>query len=226
MTAFLELDGQRAISGRVTVPYYGVWVADITLALPDTVPTNTTLTVGNFVAPCTVFRSAPFAGTRSARVVGGAGGWRKPLAKQSYYSPNGVKVSTVIRDAAGQVGETVSVSSAVDGVIGNHYARPDLEHASDLLRAVAGDEWWLDPKTGTTFVGSRTGVAIGTPFNAIKWSGGKGWFDVATEDVAAWMPGNTFENSLVPTTTISLTEISFDNKGVLRISVLSADVSD
>ena len=218
MSAYIELDGQRVISGRITLPFYGIWMGDVVLAVPDVIPTSTTLTVGNLKLACTVFRAAAFAGSRSARLVGGAGGWRKDVPRQSYYASNGLRLSTIIRDAGATVGESVAV--AQDQTIGNAFVR-EAGPAARVLRQLAGTEWWIDAD-GLTRVGTRSGSTINTPFQITAWSGGKGWYEVSTEDIASWLPSNTFSNALVPTTTVGMTEIEVDNTGKLRLGVLSA----
>lgn len=220
MTAasYVDLGGQRVTKARLTAPYYGTWVADLELATSSVVPTITTLTIGNLSLACSVYRQGTFAGITSARVVGGAGGWRKSVPAQGYYSASGIMMSTLLRDAAGAVGEKVTVIS--DVLVGNAWMR-EAGPAARLLRQLAGAEWWVD-QTGTTQVGSRPTTPVTSSFQVTAWHGDRGWYDVATEDVASWLPGASFSSVLIPApVTVGLTELIVDNKGKLRLSVLS-----
>lgn len=215
---FAALNGRRIISGSVTFPYYGAWVADVTLSVSDTIPTLSTLTLEDLTLSCAVYRQFSFAGSRSARLVGGFGGWRKQIPAQAYQNSGGIKASLLLGDAASLVGEKVNVVS--DQTVGSIFVR-EAAPAQRLLRQVAGSIWWIDAK-GTTQVGPRSGSAIISSFTVITWSGAKGKFEIATEKLSDWMPGQTFTSPTVTATqTIGSTTIAIDNDGQLRLTVLA-----
>jgi hypothetical protein len=117
------------------------------------------------------------------------------------------------------VGEQISVAS--DSTIGTLFAR-EAAPAERLLRQLAGASWWVDTR-GVTQVGPRTSMAITSAFTVVQWSGAKGSFEIATEIVGDWMPGNTFTAPTVSgTQTIGLTTIDADNDGKIRLTVLAA----
>lgn len=220
---FFSVNGVRATSGVITIPYYGLWVADVVLATTTPVSNLCSLVVGNLTLQGAAYRMASFAGARSVRLTGGYGGWRNPVPFQEYSNPGGVRLSTVLGDAARSVGERVAVQADVS--LGTYWFR-EAAPASRVLRLLAGPTWWVDP-AGITQVGTRTSTAITSQYLINDWSGAKGKFEVSTEDYASWMPGNTFSNELVTTPqTISMTIIEADNDGVLRLQVLSTGAAD
>src|SRR5450432_3624044 len=103
MSDFANLNGARIGDATITIPYYGPWVADVTMSLDAPLPSAgaaCVITIGNLSLVGTVIRQAQFAGSTEARIVGGAGGWRKQVPGQHYQSPGALTLSTVVTDAA------------------------------------------------------------------------------------------------------------------------------
>lgn len=221
---FAELNGQRITQGTVVIPATRIWSADIILASAAPITNPVKLVVGNLELKGHVFRMASFAGARSLRVVGGAGGWRDTVPAQGYSDPGGVKLAMVLKDVATAVKETLG--GLVDRVLGQLWTR-ERAPASRLMNQILGDGWWLDP-AGVTQCSPRSDNRLVTsPFTVMAWSGGKGRFEISTEDVASWQPGRTFQNATVTTLQqISLSSISVTNDGKLRVEVLGKGDSD
>ena len=220
---FFSLNGSRAISGRVTRPMFGPWSADVVLASSDVLPSAVTLQIGSLKLVGTVIRMASFAGSRSARIVGGYAGWRKTIDAKGYYHAAGVKLSTVLEDAARSAGEKISV--AADSVIGTNYVRR-RDTAERVLKFFLDGDWWID-NDGVTQTKARDAKAIVTPFTVIKWSGARGRFQIATENYEDWEPGRTFTAPTVTgTQTISSVSIVLDNEGTIRLDVLAGETSE
>lgn len=219
MTAYAELAGLRLSSLALTIPFYGAAVADCGLALTDVLPTGpTTLLVGNLSLVVTVVRSATFGGSRSARVVGGAGGWRRTLPARAYRNPGGLRLSTVLGDAARETGETLAL--AADSTIGTSYVR-ETAPASRLLRLLGGSLWWIDV-AGVTRLAARATPTIASTFVVSHRSGAEGRVVVATEDLASWQPGARFSSPVVPDVqTISSVSHRFGGAGALRTEALT-----
>jgi hypothetical protein len=221
-TQYAELNGVRVVSGSLTVPYYGAWSADLALATQDPIasaPMGCRVTVGPLVAVGTVYRSAPFAASRSVRLVGGAGGWRKSIPKRAYFASGGLSLGLVLGDAAKESGETLAIDD--DGPIGDHMTRPTGPGAR-LLRELVS-LWWIDPATGTTRVStSRPSAPITSDFQVISWDAGRGEFQIATEALQDWLPGNTFTSTNVATVqTIAASTFRIEPSGTLRVIVLT-----
>ena len=216
--SWAELGGERVISGSILIPYFGALAADIVLASSATVPAQTTLTIGDLTLAVHVVRQASFAGSRSYRLVGGYGAWQNPITPRWYSSGAALPLSLVLGDAAREIGERVTVQDV--RTIGSQYSRSSGP-ASRVLEQLAPD-WWIAPD-GVTHVGPRDSSPIATPATVIGYSGGKGKFEVATEDMGAWLPGRTFTSQTISDPqTIGATIITIDNSGKVRLDVLNA----
>jgi len=223
MTQYADLNGNRIVSGSITVPYYGAWAADLSLSSSEPLasgPMACRLTLGALVLIGTAYRTAPFTASRAARLVGGAGGWRKTIPKRAYFAAGGLPLSLVLGDAAMDSGETLSL--AADALIGDHLTRPEGP-AQRMLRKLVS-LWWIDPATGATRVAdSRPSASIKTDFQIVSWRADLGQFRIATEALQDWLPGNTFTAPTVPfEQTIASSTFHVDDKGTLRVEVLTA----
>lgn len=216
----LTVNGERVVSGNITFTRWGAWSANIILASVQDFVDAVTLAVGDLVLQGTVVRKGTFAGSKSMRVVAGAGGWRKTLPSRGYSHLAGVKLSSVLGDAARESGERVSIPS--DRLLGAHYAREQAP-AERVLRLLLDGKWWID-NDGITQLKDRDASPIVTPFTVITWSGGMGQFEIASESIASWQPGRTFAAPTVPgTIEISSVSVTADNEGKLRITVLDGE---
>lgn len=218
MTDFASFADERAITVEVCMPRYGLWSADVVLASSAPIPSVASpLVIGDLTLLGTVFRAASFAGARSARVVGGYGGWDNSVPAQDYRGAN-VRVSTVLRDAATAVGEKIQIDMT-DSALGR-FTRANGP-ASRVLRLISGDSWWVAPD-GVTHAGPRPGGPITSEYQVINWGGRTGRFQIATEHIADWLPGRTFTAPADGVQTIGYTEISMTNQGKLRLEVLAS----
>jgi hypothetical protein len=214
MTAeFATVNGVRILSGSILFPLYGAWVGDVVLETPDDIAPNLTVIIGNLTLTGFAFRMAPFAGSRLVRMVGGFGGWRKPLPPKQYQNPAGIAVSLVLGDAAMEVGERVSVPT--DGILGTNFVR-EAAPASRVLRQLAGANWHV------TQVAVWPSVAIVSDFQVIDFKAGEGRMTVATEDYASWLPGASFASTFIQGTyDVDAVMYVFDREGTFRMEVLT-----
>lgn len=218
MSLFASLSGVRVVTLSLTIPLYGMWSADVALAGTQAVPELVTLAVGNLSMHGAVYRQVVFAGQRTLRLVAGFGGWRKPVRRQQYQLESGVRLSTVIGDAANAVGERVVVD--VDRVLGRDWTRR-AGPASDELRRVAGATWRID-SAGTTRLDAWPVRPVRSQFNVVDQDGGRGVVEVATEDYAAWLPGATFSNAVVaPAQKNAGVTLSIEKDGRARLTVMT-----
>lgn len=236
MSDWASLNGQRIVSAEITIPWYGAWVADVVLPVPTAIPSGILpLVFADVTLMGTVYRQSSFAGSRSARLVGGFGGWLKTISARAYQNPIGVPLSMVFGDAAGECGEVIATASqiAIAGqTVGAFFTRQSAPGVRVLNQLT--NVWWID-STGKTQVIDRTTVsytgtlndsahlgAIGSAFSTIEWSGGKGRFTVASEVLSDWMPGRTFTDPNVTTPqTISLVVHTLKDDGHARTEVLA-----
>jgi len=217
MTSWASYAGARIVSGSVLIPLYGAMTADVHFADVTAVPSvASTLTVGDLIMAGTAVRTAGFAGARSARLVGGAGGWRRDVLARAY--DVGVTVSMVLGDAATEVGELVAVTT--DRSLGQWVREPGP--ASRVLAMLAGSSWWINA-AGVTQVGTpRSALPITSPFVVMSRDGASGLVQIATDTFADWMPGRTFVAPTISTPlTVKMVRHHFDREGIARTEVLT-----
>lgn len=220
ISAYANLSGARITKASITIPYYGIWTAVVTMAQPFTAPTPCTLSVADMTLTGFVYRSDQFAGLQIAQLIGGFGGWGKTLSAKKYGSPGGVKVSLVLGDAALECGEQVALSQ--DATIGTFYGR-DAGPASNVLRDLAGALWWIDPKGVTQCGTARSALPITSKFMLTDFDPGVGLITAATENPSDWMPGRTVSTSVLTTPrTLSLVRHEVDNDGNFVTEALAA----
>jgi hypothetical protein len=218
MTLYASLNGVQITSCRIVLPTYGIWHGDVVVATTSTIAGPVTIQIGSLTLTGTAYRMASFAGVRSVRVVGGAGGWQVDVPGQSYEVPNGVTAQMVLGDVAAAVGETLVLTGTLP--TWTRYVREAMP-ASRILNQVLGATWWVDT-TGKTQNAPRPSTAIVSTFQSEEFSGSKGRFTIATESPQDWMPGNTFSSPTITTTqTISSTTIVMSDDGRLRLDVLT-----
>jgi hypothetical protein len=192
---FFAVNGERVVSGHITIPYWGPWVGELVLAVPDDADPGlpATITLGSMTLKGTIARSAGFSGSRSLRVIAGASGWRRKIASKGYSLDAGVKLSTVLQDAASAAGEKIVVGT--DRIIGSAYVRRN-DLAESVLKHLVAGQWWID-NDGVTQTKDRASTPIASTFTVINYSGAKGRFDIATEAYGDWTPGRTFTSPVV-----------------------------
>lgn len=219
MSAYAALNGTlRIISGTISIPYYGIWVAEVVLALTAEIPAMVTLGVGNLSLKGAVYRSASYAGARSALIVGGAGGWNDDVGPASYQNDSGILLSLILGDVAKAVGETVQV--ATDTSVGTAFVRR-RGPAVNVMRQLAGDTWWMR-EDGTTIVGPHPTTTITSPFTLESFSGAKGSYSIASESPGDWMPGAIFQApTMGDPRTVSYVQHTLENDGTVRTEVLA-----
>lgn len=145
------INGLRAITVRLTIPWRGVWVAhvEVDADLPDAVVMTgpAVLVAGNTILSGTIDPrgTGRFNDRIHMRVVGGRGGWDKEVPAQHFTNPAGALVSTLVYAAtAATVLETCVDPTPV--VFGEHFVR-----SRGAASRVFGDrDWRVDLVTGIT----------------------------------------------------------------------------
>ena len=216
---FFTANSNRVVTASLSIPLYGIWVADVLLPASDPLTNPIMINVGNLTLQGAIYRQGYFGGSQYARIVGGYAGWRTTIPSQAYNNPSGLMLSLILGDAAGACGEMVHVQT--DSSVGTFYVRENAQ-AQRLLRQLGGPLWYID-NTGITQVGTRPTTLISSPFLVETWDAGTNLFVISTEDYASWMPSNTFQSPTVTIPqTISLVRIDSDNDGKLRLQVLGS----
>ena len=172
----------------VVLPRWGVWWAEIWTAREDDVLAGEArLAIGQLDLRGTIVHGGAVRGAAIDHylVVGGANGWGKPIAEQAYRGGLGVKLSTVVKDAATAAGE--KLAPIVDRRIG-----PAFLHAaglaSEVLDAVAPEDWYVD-EAGVTHLGARAPFAYEKPYTLVSERKDRGYAVVHTDDLRSLTPG-------------------------------------
>lgn len=223
MSLFADYGGSRVTSARVHLDAWGAPSAVVQLADDEPILPTATLTIGDFVAVMSVERTGPYGGSRGAWLIAGANGWGKLVRRQFYRdTANGVRLSSVLRDVAALVGETVLVLPGDDRILGQFWARQEDVAAMTLARTV-GKGWWINP-LGVTQLGARPSSVIEVDFDPVDPIRPElGTVTIATEDLLPWVPGATFSKPgiLDDVLTISSVSITMAVGGKLRLEVLT-----
>lgn len=217
--SLLAINGQRAVTFALTIPAYGATVADVSMASAMALGASADLQVGNLHVKSAVFRAAPFAGVQSARIVGGYGGWRKVIKARGYSHEAGVRMSSVLGDAARECGEKINV--VADRALGLSWVR-EKARGERTLHQLAPNSWWIDTAGVTQIGATRSSALIKSPFTVVTWQGGRGRFEIATEVYEDWMPGRTFSApTITGVQTVNTVMMTGDNDGKIRTVILT-----
>lgn len=146
------LNGLTITRATVQIPRRGVWWADVEVDEPDVLSGAATLVIGTQTFVGTIVSGGSVYGRGRYRVAAGAGTWGNQLPEKGYGNDAGVKVSSVLGDAASAVGETLS-SVPASLRLGPHFARP-AGPASAVFAACEIADWYVG-LDGVTVVGER-----------------------------------------------------------------------
>jgi hypothetical protein len=179
------LNGASVTRARAPVPAWGRWWADLDLAEPVDQSGAAALVVAGQAMAGTIVSGGAANGRAAYRVVGGAGGWGRNLPAKSYNDDGGVRLRTVLGDAAAEVGETIA--DVPNTLLGPHYARPAAP-AYELLNLLAPRNWHVDfagvtrigLRAATTYTGTAPRVRVDTLARVI---------DLAVDSVTGLVPG-------------------------------------
>ena len=225
---FASLSGVPVVAARLTVPYSGIWHADVTLdrALPAPLVGPQALLLAGSTWACAVVRVGDYAGVRKARLVGGQGGWRRPapVPPPPFTSPIGVPIALVLSTAAAAAGELPPnlagyVGSPLLGAppVGGSYVY-QAGPMSLVLQDLLGDTWYLDPTGTVQVIPVRPPVPIASPWTCVDFDGAAGTYEIATDVIGDWMPGAAF---LGPTVQGTVSRVTHElDQGKLRSHVM------
>lgn len=155
MASILVNGTRRASSLRVLLPRVGVWTADLVVDDAEGLTGRVTVTVdGGLSLAGTVLRSGVGAEVTSARLVGGAGGLRRPIASVPHRN---ALLSDVLAAALADAGETAATDLGDLSAVFAHWIRraaPAAQVVADVARA--GGLTWRVRADGSVWVGAET----------------------------------------------------------------------
>jgi hypothetical protein len=189
-----DLSGIPIVSGRLTVPFSGLWHADLVLAQAQDVSGLQTLNFAGVTWQCAYVRAIDFSGERGVRVVAGRGGWRTTIPAKQYGSGL-IATATVMNDAALACNELAPVlDPGQPQTLGSAWDRQSGP-ASDVLQRILGSAWWAD-RNGVVQSSARSGT-VSSPFQAMHVHGASGIYEIGSDSPNDWMPGVSFSGPTV-----------------------------
>lgn len=182
----VTLAGHLVTSARVTLPAWGAWYADVSIAGEETLTGALELKLGDLTLKGTVLSGGPAAGRSHYRLVAGAGGWGRALPKKSYASDAGVKLATVLADAAREAGE--QLGPLPTSSVGPGFTRREGP-AARVLERLAPSAWYIG-EDGVTRLGSRPTTTLDAKVPRVTpVDRARGMVTLAPQAVANILPG-------------------------------------
>lgn len=193
-TATATLEGVPVTRCRVQVPAWGLWWADVELAEPEALAGAVTLAIADVELEGAIVSGGPADGRAGYRLVAGAGGWGRELPARGYADDAGVKIASVVRDAAAAAGE--AVEGAPTTRTGPHYVRA-AGPASAVLNALAPRAWYagLD---GVVRFGARPAAVYAGSAVLVDRSPAAGCYVFAADELAGLEPGAQADADALP----------------------------
>jgi len=185
------LAGHRVTDARVSIPAWGCWYADVSIDGEFPLSGRVELKVADLTLKGAVLSGGPEKGRSKFRLVAGAGGWGKPIEKRSYDTDAGVKLATVLRDAAGVVGETIDAATVPADTVGPGYARR-ADQASRVLELLVPGAWYVG-EDGITRLGRRPAVPLKGAVTHGPVDRARGTVTLATDLIATILPGTVVD---------------------------------
>ncbi len=187
------LNGIAITRAAITIPRWGAWVADVETVLDTEQSGAAVIVVGGLELRGTIVRGGIDEERGRYRVVAGAAGWRSIVPARSYRNAAGVRLATILGDAAGEVGETWG--TLPDTRIGGAYVR-QLAEASRVLDDLGPEGWHVD-ELGVTQWGLRAAAEYALPYAVMQDHRARGLLTVAAEDLRGLVPGAVLEGRQV-----------------------------
>lgn len=185
------LAGRTCTHARVQIPAWGASYADVTLDGEFTISGKATLVIADLTIQGTVLSGGPGTGRSFYRIVAGGGGWGKLLPSKSYSNDAGVKLATVLGDAASEAGETLDASTLdQSAALASYWVRP-ADQACRILEQVASKNWYVG-EDGKTRIGQRPGATLKASATLTSQTDlARGTVTLASDAIAAILPGVT-----------------------------------
>jgi hypothetical protein len=162
--------------------------ADVTVDGEVTLTGAVDLVIADLKVKCTVLSGGPAQGRSFYRVCSGAAGWGKNLPSKSYTNDAGVKLSTILNDAATECGETFDTSTIPSTTVGSYYTRTS-DRACRSLEIETSRNWYVG-EDGKTRIGQRpTGVLKTSSTTVSQIDLARGTVTITTDTIANVLPG-------------------------------------
>lgn len=186
----VTLNGVTVLAASVHLPAWGIWWADIELGESEALTGHAAIDLCGLLLSGTIVSGGPWQGRARYRVAGGAGKWGTAIAAKSYATDLGVKLRTVLRDAAVACGETLDETTAT-GTVGAQWVRA-AGPAGRQLALLAPQAWYVS-EDGITRLGARPATTFSRDSTVMDRDDAAGWVEIAAADLGALIPGVVVE---------------------------------
>jgi hypothetical protein len=168
------------------LPAWGIWYAHATLDAEVELEGAAVLELAGLRLSGTLV-GGPSKGSSRYRIVGGRGGWGKTIKRGSYTNDAGVKLATVLLDAARAAGEELDAATIPARTIGPGGARPE-DPASRVLELHVPQNWYVG-EDGITRVGRRPAVTYTGAGTRGELDVARGMLELAADELGQLVPG-------------------------------------
>lgn len=179
--------GRRVTHARVNMPAWGAWHADVAIDGDHELSGSVELKIADLTLTGTILSGGPSKGRSHFRMVAGAGGWGRVLRAKSYTTDSGVRLQTVLGDAATEAGETINLGSRSTERIGSAFVRQEGP-AGLVLGLLAEDAWYID-EGGTTRLGRRATATLTAKATRVQTDPARRTVTLAAESISTILPG-------------------------------------
>lgn len=186
---FATLNGRRVIRARANLPEWGACFADATVDGDVTLAGACELKIADLTMKGTILSGGAEKGRSTFRLVTGAACWGKSIGPKSYSAEPGVRLATVLGDAAKAAGENLDVATIDRNArVGNHFARKEGT-AARLLERYASRGWYIG-EDGITRIGRRPRKDLETTApRVVPVDRARATLVLASESIAQFVPG-------------------------------------
>ena len=179
-----RLPFQRA---EIEIPYRRIWTARVTFtdAAGPAAGESAEILLGDLRLVGTVIEASSFAGVATARIVGGAGGWRRVPTGLAFQNDANLNTLDIAQALGASVGETVEGTGDTLGV--NWSFDPNSSAASSLDRLGS----WYVREDGVTVLGIRQdGAEVNSVVEDFDPARSRATIPVEETALISYLPGN------------------------------------
>lgn len=185
------LNGLRVPECRAQIPASGLWFADVKVDDVASLTGSVALKIADLEMVGTIISGGVYEGVGRYRVQGGAGRWGHTIPAKDYSNDAGVKLSTVISDAAQAAGEPLDTSTIPAGIVGTKWSRV-RGPSSWTLQALLPGGWYVG-EDGVTRCGSRPAAPYTVPAERTSVDLARGRVELAAGVLTGLVPGAVVE---------------------------------
>lgn len=182
-----SLQGQPVTHARVQLPAWGVWYADCRLAEEAELAGAVELEIADMKLSGTIVSGGPSKGESRYRVAGGAAAWGHTIKERGYANDVGVKLSSVLADAATEAGERLDVATVPSSSVGAIFTR-ERGPAARVLQQLATENWYVG-EDGVTRLGRRPRAELKVEAARGDFDVSRGTLELAADSIATIVPG-------------------------------------